>query len=171
MTDKLYLILARSLERAKIGLSNDPERRLKELQTGSPVPLELFAFQYSKRAKAREAELHKKFKNRHLHGEWFDLKPLDYVTILSDWDYDPGIHYSKRTIEQLLVGDLAYISWDGKSLCRVRVVEIHEPTGDPAVEITSKIGEGEGEIGCSHWLYIDEVRKHPIDALINRVTM
>lgn len=85
-------------------------------------------------------------------------------------DFDAGIHYKKRHIEKLSPGDIAYISWDGQSLCKVKFVEFEDTRGHPVVEIMEKIGHGIGEIGIQHHLFPDEVRAHPIDALINRVT-
>lgn len=51
----------------KIGTSNDPNKRLKELQTGCPFQLELIhtTKNYS------EKELHEKFKEEKMNGEWF----------------------------------------------------------------------------------------------------
>jgi len=37
----LYVISSRRLERAKIGVAGDAEKRLRELQVGSPVELKL----------------------------------------------------------------------------------------------------------------------------------
>ena len=166
---KLYLILARELDRVKIGLSENPELRLKQLQTGSPSKLDLFAFKPSKNASIQERELHEQYKEKIVHGEWFQLKPIDYVKLLKKWNYDVGIHYSKRNIEALSIGCLAYFSWDSKSLCKVKVTGLDKRHAD--VEIIEKIGTRIGNIGAKHYFFLDEVRQHPIDALINRVTM
>lgn len=167
---KLYLILAKEVGRVKIGFSKEPTKRLEQLKIGSPVELELFAFKKDNNAKVSEGELHEKYKDKKVHGEWYDLEPIDYINILKNWNYDIGIHFSKRTQEDLKVGELAFISWDSRSLCKVEVTEIDNVQNRVSVKILSKIGRGTGNVGSEYSLYPDEVRKHPIDALINRVT-
>ena len=168
---KLYLIYARDVGRVKIGLSNDPTKRLKQLQTGSPVELELFAFKNYQNAHVKESELHQRFQNKRVHGEWFELEPLDYIDLLKKWKFDPGIHYSKRTIKSINAGDRAFISFDSRSLCVVEVLEYDEESNSASVNIIEKFGRGVGSIGGTNGLFADEVWKDPIDALVNRVTM
>ncbi len=168
---KLYLIYAREVGRVKIGLSDDPVKRLKQLQTGAPVQLELFAFRNHRNVTVKEVELHKRFQHKRVGGEWFELGPQDYVDLLKEWDFDPGLHYSKRTTEMIEVGDTAFISFDSRSLCRVKIVEYDKEKNSASVRILEKIGRGVGSIGNIHVLFADEVRKDPIDTLVNRVTM
>ncbi len=168
---KLYLIYSRDVGRVKIGLSEDPVKRLKQLQTGSPVHLELFAFKNRRKATVKEVELHERFQHKRVSGEWFELSPKDYVDLLKEWDFDPGIHYSRRTVETMGVGDTAFLSFDSKSLCKVEILEYNKERNSASVRILEKIGRGVGDIGNSYNLFADEVRKDPIDALVNRVTM
>ncbi len=145
---KLFLIYERDVGRVKIGLSDDPVKRLKQLQTGSPVQLELFAFRNYQKAKVKEVDLHERFQHRRVSGEWFELRPKDYVDPLKEWDFDPGIHFTKRTIEIIDVGDTAFISFDSKSLCRVEVLMYDRAKNSASVRILEKIGRGVGKIGC-----------------------
>ncbi len=168
---KLYLIYAREVGRVKIGLSTDPEKRLRHLQTGSPVQLELFAFRSHRNAAIKEGELHTRFQHKRVAGEWFELGPQDYVDLLKEWDFDPGLHYSKRMTEKIEVGDLAFISFDSSSLCKVDIVEYDKEKKLVSVRILEKIGHGVGRIGNIHGLFADEVWKDPVYALVNRVTM
>lgn len=168
---KLYLIYAREVGRVKIGLSNDPDKRLKQLQIGSPVQLELFAFRNYRNTNVKEVELHERFQHKRVFGEWFDLDPQDYIGLLREWDFDPGLHYSKRKIEEIEVGETAFISFDSRSLCRVEIIEYDKKNNSTSVKILEKIGIGVGSVGDQYGLFADEVRKNPIDALINRVTM
>lgn len=168
---KLYLIYARDVSRIKIGISDDPVKRLKQLQTGSPVRLELFAFRNYRNITVKEVTLHKRFQQKRVNGEWFELSPKDYVELLKEWAFDPGLHYSKRTVEIMDVGDTAFISFDSKSLCRVEIVEYDRKNNLASVRILEKIGRGVSEIGNLHGLFADEVQKDPIDALVNRVTL
>lgn len=67
-----YLIAADGTHLVKIGIAKDPMRRLKELQTGQPMELQLLwsvAGNY-------ENDLHVHFAAYRVRGEWFDLTPL-----------------------------------------------------------------------------------------------
>lgn len=76
-----YLIKADGSHLVKIGISTDPERRLKFLQTGQPMDLYLMwsvpgDYEY---------DLHIRFAEYRYRGEWFDLRELgDPVTVVTD---------------------------------------------------------------------------------------
>jgi len=53
----------------KIGCTIDVEKRLKELEKSSPVPLEVAAF--VRGGLGLERKLHAYFLHSHSHGEWF----------------------------------------------------------------------------------------------------
>lgn len=60
----------------KIGISNKPEKRLKQLQTGFPEKLEIkYVEPLDSRVKARTLEnhLHKDIRHHRSHGEWFNI--------------------------------------------------------------------------------------------------
>ncbi|MFE4263438.1 GIY-YIG nuclease family protein [Streptomyces sp. NPDC056883] len=65
----------------KIGFTgDDATKRLRSLQTGSPVPLTVLAeFAGTKQL---EAKLHRHFAGRRLHGEWFDFTGDDPVALI-----------------------------------------------------------------------------------------
>jgi uncharacterized protein YeeX (DUF496 family) len=55
----------------KIGRSKNPEKRLKQLSTGSPYKLEII-----KKIRGNEnleREIHDKFSHLRMNGEWFEL--------------------------------------------------------------------------------------------------
>jgi len=59
----------------KIGKSNNPKIRKTHLQISTPYKLKLLAkvkFSTSKKSKEAESFLHKKFKDYHVNGEWYD---------------------------------------------------------------------------------------------------
>lgn len=63
----------------KIGVADDPERRLRELQTGNHGALHLIAkLPCPSRAAAfaMERELHERFQSDRLNGEWFHKRIL-----------------------------------------------------------------------------------------------
>jgi len=76
--------------KAKIGISSDPESRLKTLQTGSPKDLKLsFSFPVPD-DKELEGYLHERFEDRRLNGEWFDftdVKKSPFEEILDWYEY------------------------------------------------------------------------------------
>lgn len=65
----IYFIKAVNSGAIKIGVSNDPRRRLDTMQTGSAEPLELLGVlpgQFEE-----ERRLHEMLKRHRIHGEWF----------------------------------------------------------------------------------------------------
>lgn len=67
----IYFIYAEQVERVKIGFTRTSvEKRLSELQCGSPVPLTLLAIIGG--TVKHEQELHRLFKRFHVRGEWFE---------------------------------------------------------------------------------------------------
>lgn len=71
--ERVYLIGSPDSPLVKIGWSDNPERRLRDLQAGSPVLLQLLAV--FEGGHLIEAELHRRFAGKRMHGEWFDLGP------------------------------------------------------------------------------------------------
>lgn len=57
----------------KIGVADDVESRLRELQTGNHQPLHVIRSVPG--ARAEERWFHFKFQNQHIHREWFDYHP------------------------------------------------------------------------------------------------
>jgi hypothetical protein len=60
----------------KIGFSNDPAKRIKTLQTGNPRKLSVMGW-ISGLDQTLERELHKKYWDMRLNGEWFSIDPSD----------------------------------------------------------------------------------------------
>lgn len=74
-----WIYFIEGANKVKIGRSQDPEGRLETLQTGSPVPLVLFA--RMRGGPATERRLHEMFSNSLSHGEWYYLtdRLKDYI--------------------------------------------------------------------------------------------
>lgn len=68
----IYLIENQQNSAYKIGFSENPEKRLKALQTSNPTKLKLVATLEGDQQ--LEKEFHKKFKDFRLLGEWFENK-------------------------------------------------------------------------------------------------
>lgn len=76
---KVYL--AKAGELYKIGSSENPEERIKKLQAGSPVRLELVYSFDTPHPRRDEATIQKAFADRREHGEWYRLTEGDILKI------------------------------------------------------------------------------------------
>ena len=82
----LYIILQHTTGAFKVGRTNDIDRRIKELLTGSPYRLKCILL--LKGQGALERQIHfilKSWKSRNSKGEWFDHEGLPS---LPDWIYE-----------------------------------------------------------------------------------
>lgn len=75
----------------KIGYSKDPQKRLKQLQTGHPKKLGLEGWKVcetEEEARAIEHSIHKFFEKNRTNGEWFKLTPAvsAYIDLLHKED-------------------------------------------------------------------------------------
>jgi hypothetical protein len=84
---KTYFVLAKALNRVKIGKALDPEKRLGELQTGAPEELELLLY-LPHRPPFEESQLHQRFKKYRVCGEWFEFRD-DLKLFITDKIRDP----------------------------------------------------------------------------------
>lgn len=77
----IYLVTCDETNTCKIGFSSNPEKRLAQLQTGNPFPLQIKAI--IEGDIALEKELHKKFSHLSQSGEWFvyNAEIKDYFQI------------------------------------------------------------------------------------------
>jgi hypothetical protein len=71
-TQGVYFIQCTKTKAVKIGISNNPLRRLSALQTGYPFDLILLRVIKTPAPRKLEKLLHKKMEDFHLRGEWFD---------------------------------------------------------------------------------------------------
>ena len=69
--DYLYIIQSDFTGMIKIGRSKDPNKRLKQLQTGNPNKLRLIAS--FKGEGWKEKNLHERLEKFRLEGEWFNI--------------------------------------------------------------------------------------------------
>ena len=76
MTQYLYIILCKaniSEGLYKIGVANDVESRLAQLQTGSPYELEITRCFEFKNSEIAERAIHQAYSLYRVRGEWFNL--------------------------------------------------------------------------------------------------
>lgn len=79
-----YIYIIGTEEQIKIGFSKQPEKRLKELQTGNEKKLQLFYKEEIQDSKVRIVEklIHRDLRRYHKSGEWFTMKPEDAISTL-----------------------------------------------------------------------------------------
>lgn len=68
----VYAIRNNTTGNIKLGISKNPENRLKQLQTGNDCELELIATSKAVNKFSDEVFLHKKYKDFNIRGEWFN---------------------------------------------------------------------------------------------------
>lgn len=85
---KSYLYVIQCHEFIKIGIADNPKRRLGELQVGCPYKLTLIRCFASKTPRADERRLHELLRKHHERGEWFRL--TDGMRKLLN-DFDDGL--------------------------------------------------------------------------------
>jgi hypothetical protein len=71
----LYVIAGPDRSPVKLGFSAQPEKRVRQLQTGSSIVLSLYHIEKvdASRVKIAEKALHRLLGYKRLSGEWFDL--------------------------------------------------------------------------------------------------
>ena len=68
----------------KIGISNNPERRLTEIQAANAKPVRIVAVKECKKRKYQdEVELHNKCEEHRIHGEWYRASALEELDVES----------------------------------------------------------------------------------------
>jgi len=83
----VYLVAARGSGLIRIGVASDPGQRLRELQVGSPLTLDLaHAYPCPDRlaAEAIVEELERRFAGRRVHGHWYRLGVVDVRSALAN---------------------------------------------------------------------------------------
>lgn len=73
----------------KIGITaSDPDMRIRQLSNYGKTGIEVVSVFYSDNPRQTEASLHKRFANKCIHGEWFQLDEddLDHIaTLAAEW--------------------------------------------------------------------------------------
>ncbi len=83
----VYIIENTYSHDTKIGISNNPEKRIKQLQTGSSRLLKIqYTILFNTRNEAIKAEnsLHKKYSKYRLMGEWFEVDYKKVIKFVSE---------------------------------------------------------------------------------------
>lgn len=109
----------------KIGVADNPEKRMSELQTGSPYGLTLLSkIEMPSRQAAYDLEcwLHKRFKSAQMNGEWFRSNDCNLKSALNVWNSFSKTKARKdtvnyhNTVESELRMQIAILTKENKSL-------------------------------------------------------
>ena len=76
----IYAIQEAETKRVKIGISRDPQMRLKQLQTGNSQELVLIASRKAENRFKDESLLHRENRDLRVRGEWFQEGTTIYLT-------------------------------------------------------------------------------------------
>lgn len=80
-TKELYLMY--DGQRVKVGISNNVERRVSELQIGNP-DITLMRTWTPSDARSTERVVHARLDQHHVDGEWFNCSPSDAQDVVED---------------------------------------------------------------------------------------
>ena len=75
----VYAIRNTTTGNIKLGISRNPEQRLKQLQTGNDCALELVAYRKAENRFQDETSLHYAHSAAHIRGEWFDQSAVSAI--------------------------------------------------------------------------------------------
>ena len=75
----VYAIRNTTTGNVKLGISRNPEKRLKQLQTGNDCTLELVAYRKAENSFQDESALHHAHSAAHIRGEWFNESALTAI--------------------------------------------------------------------------------------------
>lgn len=93
----IYIVQAKGTDKYKVGIADKADARLANLQTGSPIPLELLRSVHCDDVRWAERFMHDQLNLYRQSGEWFSLddKQLDAVyailNIIEDWNPKPKL--------------------------------------------------------------------------------
>ena len=92
----IYVIKNPLNETVKIGVAQDVDKRIKQLQTGAGIELELiYKSMICSNAFAIEKDVHKYFEEYRTFGEWFKINPEVVVDFLEKQDFILKSEYMK----------------------------------------------------------------------------
>jgi hypothetical protein len=83
----VYLIGSHLYRWYKIGKSNTPKIRIKDIGILLPFKIEVIAVWRTERDAYLESMLHAKYRNNHINGEWFHFDPIEIKALILDVPY------------------------------------------------------------------------------------
>lgn len=90
----VYIIKNTETGRVKVGVGTDPVKRLKQLQTGNDCPLELVYTSFlCSNAFSVEAEVHHRFQDKLVRGEWFDVSEKEIIRFMETCKFTLSVDF------------------------------------------------------------------------------
>lgn len=84
----VYFLKHKNMSPVKIGMTNGSiEKRIAQIQTGSPYGVELIGFIETNKPKTLESKLHTLLDEARLNGEWFDIDLIRAKVLLEEHTY------------------------------------------------------------------------------------
>ena len=157
----MYAVAYKKEGPVKIGISSNPDKRLKQLQTGSPEKLVLLVlrdFKEKRIAKFAESQIHTLLKyDGHISpsgNEWFSINTTWAQSILTEFPYHDGItdddgYAVEPYTNNNFIADLEYDD-EYSDICR-HIVSIYEEHYEYSDE------EPSDPLGMENYLYWDDV--------------
>ena len=93
----------------KIGKAKDVQRRIKQLQTGNPLEIELVCYRRFANVFEVESFLHYLFSSNRVRGEWFTLSQFQVIWV-------EGRVFNKRSLKYRLLFWLSSEVYLGRGL-------------------------------------------------------
>src|SRR5262245_43185129 len=114
-TGFVYVIHAVGTGRVKIGYSLEPTKRLSDLQTASPFPLELIGMRPG--TPDLERAIHQHLHKYHCVGEWFEIKPDRALIVVAEFEIDQHEKMSESMATALAHLEMIYQAAIGEGSC------------------------------------------------------
>lgn len=106
----VYILKVNSDGIYKVGVSKNVERRVKQLQTGNPEPIEIVKTFLSEYPYKIESLLHRRFKRNQVQGECYYLSEQDIQT------FEENCAISERNLS--IMEEMEYMNYKVKSRLR-----------------------------------------------------
>jgi hypothetical protein len=118
--------------RCKIGLANNPERRLKELNSAQ-APCKITGIRYIEVIDnvSVEYQLHQKFAKYRVYGEWFDFWRWEIILVNLAFDeYIKANSRSRKWIKRLFIVNLMILAFVASLIISVTLSDNLSGDGD-----------------------------------------
>ena len=140
---RIYIIKCN--EYIKVGISNDPKRRLKDLQTSNPYKLKLLSVYQPKQPVIAERVIHALLDKYHERGEWFNCSFDIADKVITEF-----CELTSDQVKQMKVDtiDKADIKKQYKAFRRENSYTLKKETKTAEIEITDKVLESIMTRGC-----------------------
>lgn len=123
MTKRVYIISCEG--RYKIGVAKNPKKRLDELTTGNPFPLQIERVFYVNGHFPIEQKAHQILKEHNIHGEWFSCSLEEAISAVEEAkkgetnnfkDDGKPVLLTNRTVNAILTRGIGMPGWKARIL-------------------------------------------------------